>query len=90
MKYQQKNMTDLQKRLKGVLPEYKPISEFVGQSGTYKAVNSEGNVYLVTWVIKEGETPRRTENMVLDYNGLMSGSEAYKRPSSDEGWNLTE
>lgn len=90
MKFQQKNLTDLQKRLRSVLPEYKPISEFNGESGTYKAVNNDGNVFLVTWTCEEGKTPVRSESMIMDFNGLMNKSEGYKRPAPDEAWNLTE
>lgn len=41
----------LSQRLRSVLPEYRCVSERVGEElGTFKAIDREGNVWLVTWV----------------------------------------
>jgi len=91
MKFQQKNLSDLHKRLKAIMPEYKPISEFNGQSGTYKAINGDGNVFLVTWTVEEGKDSHRSESFVMDYNLLMRKSDdTMSRYEPHEGWDIRE
>lgn len=89
MKHQGKNISDLAKRLRSILPEYRPISEFAGRSGTYKAVDADGNVYLVTWTIHEDKIPHRAEQMIMDAQKFMTASEeamVWFKP--DEGWRM--
>lgn len=91
MKQIQKNLTDLHKRLHAVLPQYQPISTFKGDSGTYKAINAEGNVYLVTWEKRDNEPPKRREEFVMDYFTLCRKSDqkvAELKP--EDGWDLDE
>lgn len=41
----------LYRRLAQVYPEYRSVSSRVGDElGTFKAIDREGNIYLVTWV----------------------------------------
>lgn len=87
MKYQ-KDKSDLHKRLAVILPEYPLISTFNGQAGTYKAVDAEGKVFLVTWSYDAFEKPYRTEKFHMSYERLMSESDnqgaGWFKP--DEGW----
>ena len=47
-------------RLRAVLPDYRPLAEWSGKTpGTFKGIDSQGNVYLVTW-----DTP------ITDANGV--------------------
>lgn len=84
-------LSDLHQRLYQILPEYKPISSWTGESGTFKAVDAEGTVYLVD--ISRSEAGLRHEKRFFcDYQQLvtnsMSRAEA-KRTSPEENWNLT-
>jgi hypothetical protein len=91
MKFQQKNLSDLHKRLKAIMPEYKPISEYSGKTGTYKAINGDGNVFLITWTHDEGKPPHRSESFLMDYNTLLRKSDdKMARYQPEEGWDLTE
>lgn len=89
MKYQ-KDKTDLHKRLACVLPEYPLISTFNGQAGTYKAVDLEGKVFLVTWSYDDFGNPYRSERLAMGFEKLMAESESggagWHRPN--EGWNI--
>lgn len=92
MKYQAKDKSDLHKRLACILPQYPLISTFTGRSGVYKAVNADGNVFLVTWTIEEGQDAKRTERFYMDYNKLVRESDAqgagWLKP--DEGWSFED
>ncbi len=89
MKAIQKNLTDLKKRLHAVLPEYRPISEFNGQPGTFKAICGEGNVYLVRWETGEALTAKRSEKLVMDYFTLCRKSdEAISDFRPEDGWDM--
>lgn len=91
MKQIQKNLTDLHKRLHAVLPEYPPISTFAGKSGTFKAINADGNVFLVTWTYRDGEPPLRKEEFAMDYFTLCRKSEdKISSLAPDQGWDISE
>jgi hypothetical protein len=86
----QTSFVELHRRLKQVLPDHKPISEWQsGQSGTFKATDASGCVYLVT-IAYEGATMRRTVELVLNSEDAARQTEDPKkrRPRPDEGWNL--
>ena len=88
MKYQ-RDKTDLHRRLATVLMEYPLISTFNGKSGTYKAVDGEGNVYLVTWACEEDMVPYRKQRLVMDAKKFLRESEeaeVWFKP--DEAWNF--
>lgn len=73
-------------RLRAVLPDYRPLAEWSGETpGTYKGIDSQGNVYLVTW-----DTPmtdvngvfwqRRSKKLVLKADeGEMAPAAATRR-----------
>lgn len=87
MKAYVKNYSDLAKRLRSVLKEHRCISEFTGQSGVYKAVDGDGNVFLVEWICKDGEMPWRQERLVMDSARFFKESEEssnWFKP--DENW----
>lgn len=85
-------ITDLHQRLYSILPEYAPISTHTGNSvGTYKAVDADGNVFLVDY---EATTDglRRNKRFFCDYGQLVANSSLRtepKRCSPDENWTLT-
>lgn len=87
MKFQ-KDKADLHKRLAVVLPEYPLISTFNGKSGTYKAIDLEGKVYLVTWTFDEFDKAHRSEKLVMSYEKLLAESDnqgaGWFKP--DENW----
>lgn len=50
----------LHERLGQVLPDYRPVSERRGdEPGTFKAIDGDGNIWLVTW--HEPAKPTRDE-----------------------------
>jgi hypothetical protein len=85
-------ITDLQQRLYSILPEYRPISEQKGdEEGTFKAVDFDGNVFLVDF--ENGDRgPRRCKRFFCDYAGLIANSSLKTEPrqcAADENWVLT-
>lgn len=91
MKHLQKNLTELHKRLYAVLPQYQPISAYSGRSGTFKAINHEGNVYLVTWQHFEDKPPVRKEEFAMDYFTLCRKSdEKVSTMRPEQGWDLSD
>jgi hypothetical protein len=91
MRYAAKDKADLYKRLHAILPEYRPISEFNGKSGSYKAVDADGRVFLVTWTCDEDQVPRRSERFLMDYAKLVSQSDtAVAWFSPEDGWTLED
>jgi hypothetical protein len=85
-------ITDLQQRLYSILPEYAPISTHKGDDvGTYKAVDSDGNVFLVDFECGENGL-RRQKRFFCDYAALMANSSLRtepKRCDASENWVLT-
>jgi len=92
MKYNNKPvLTDLYARLRQVLPQYKPISEMkLGETGTWKAVDSDGNVYLVSWGVTCDKTPTRKSELVFDYQTLLRQSGQSKSYGPEDNWILEE
>ncbi len=91
MKHQQKILPDLHQRLYQILPEYKPISSWMGESGTFKGVDAEGNVFIVEFNRSEAGL-RHEKRFFCDYQALVVNSQSRnepKRPDSGENWNLT-
>lgn len=89
----QTNFVELHRRLKEVLPEYKPISEWrSGMNGTYKATDASGAIYLVTIVEEPGQPVRRSVELVMSPDEAFSRSAkpGSIRPRADEGWNIPE
>ena len=89
----QTNIVELQRRLKEVLPEYEPISEWrTGNNGTYKATDATGAIYLVTIHQEPNEPMRRSVELVMSPDEAFSRSAkpGSIRPRADEGWNLPE
>lgn len=89
----QTNFVELHRRLKEVLPEYKPISEWrSGMNGTYKATDASGTIYLVTIVEQPGQPVRRSVELVMSSDEAFSRSAkpGTMRPRADEGWNIPE
>lgn len=85
-------VTDLHQRLYTILPEYRPISTQKGdETGTFKAVDHDGNVFLVDY--EEGESGlRRNKRFFCDYAALVSSSSLKtepKRCAASENWVLT-
>ena len=85
-------ITDLQQRLYSILPEYKPIHQHKGDdTGTYKAVDFDGNVFLVDF--EQGENGlRRHKRFFCDYASLVTSSSLKTEPKQcapDENWVLT-
>lgn len=88
--YRGLNLTDLHKRLYAIMPELQPISTHkTGDSGTYKAIDHEGNVYEVDIWYTEN-TMHRRERLVMNYAVLaaQSNDAVEKRLKPHEGWNL--
>jgi hypothetical protein len=85
------NLSDLHARLYQILPEYPPVSAWTGENGTYKAVDAEGNVFLVDF--ERGEAGLRHEKRFFcDYQGLLAGSMIKtepKRCDAGDNWGLT-
>jgi hypothetical protein len=85
-------ITDLHQRLYSILPEYAPISTHTGNSvGTYKAVDADGNVFLVDYETTT-DGLRRNKRFFCDYSQLVANSSLRteaKRCSPDENWTLT-
>jgi hypothetical protein len=91
MKHQQKILTDLHQRLYQILPEYKAISSWMGESGTFKAVDAEGNVFIVEFSRSEVGL-RQEKRFFCDYQSLVVNSHTRneaKRPEAGDNWNLT-
>lgn len=85
-------LNDLHQRLYSILPEYLPISAHGGtETGTFKAVDYDGNVFLVDY--EEGESGlRRNKRFFCDYATLVSSSSLKtepKRCAASENWVLT-
>jgi hypothetical protein len=90
MRQFQNSFGELHRRLKNVLPEYRPISEWqAGQTGTYKATDNSGCIYLVTIEYVDA-TMRRTVKLVMSAEDAARQTEepGKRRPRPDEGWNL--
>lgn len=87
-------ITDLQKRLYNVLPEYREISKFrEGKWGTYKAIDGTGSVYLVTLSRNAEGVFSRYQEKVMDYQQLVSQSGSVVGPKirqANEGWEIPE
>lgn len=89
MKFAQKNLNDLHKRLHAVMPEIPPISQFNGKSGRFKAIDQEGRVSLVTWLFEEGKPAYRSEEFVMDYNTLLRKSDdKVSGNAPSDGWDV--
>lgn len=93
--YRQTNkptIPDLQQRLYSILPEYAAISTQRGDDeGTYKAVDSDGNVYLVDFANGENG-PIRRKRFFCDYAALLAASSLKSEPKrcdASENWVLT-
>jgi len=93
--YNQRNkpaITDLQQRLYSVLPQYAPISTHKGDNeGTYKAIDSDGNVFLVDFSMGENGL-RRNKRFFCDYAALLASSSLRSEPKrcdAAENWTLT-
>lgn len=83
-------ISDLHQRLYQVLPEYKPISQMkLGEIGTWKAINADGDVYLVTWERLPSQVMRRTQTFAMDYQTLVRKSTDTRALKPDEGWDLS-
>ncbi len=86
--YNKLNPTDLSHKLKQVLLEYPLISTFeYGVNGTYKAIDNEGNVYLVSWDF-DPDTPIRSEQFVMNYQQLSRQALERNQLAPHEGWVL--
>jgi hypothetical protein len=85
-------LNDLHQRLYSILPESKPISTWEGgREGTYKAVDADGNVFLVDFSYFQGVL-RHEKRFFCDYAGLLSSSTLKtepKRASAGENWTVT-
>lgn len=85
-------LTDLHQRLYSILPEYDPISTWNStKSGTFKAVDTDGNVFLVDFEITE-DGFRRSKRFFCDYAALVATSTLRtepKRCGASENWVLT-
>jgi hypothetical protein len=86
--YQKPALQELHNRLYQILPEYKPISQLKhGQVGTWKAITSDGDVFLVTWSEGANEVMRQEKAFFCDYDGLRKGT-AQRAPGPEDGWNV--
>jgi hypothetical protein len=85
-------ITDLHQRLYSILPEYAPISTHEGnRTGTYKAVDSDGHVFLVDYEAGENGL-RRNKRFFCDYGQLVANSSLKSEPkrcAPSENWTLT-
>ena len=85
-------ITDLHQRLYSILPEYAPISTHEGdRTGTFKAVDADGNVFLVDYEAGENGL-RRNKRFFCDYGQLVANSSLKtepKRSAPSENWTLT-
>ena len=85
-------ITDLHQRLYSILPEYAPISTHEGdRTGTFKAIDADGNVFLVDFEIGENGL-RRNKRFFCDYGQLVTNSSLKsepKRSAPSENWTLT-
>lgn len=85
-------LTDLHQRLYSMLTEYPPISTWEGgKEGTYKAVDHDGNVFLVDFSVSDGVL-KREKRFFCDYAGLLASSTLKtepKRASAGENWTIT-
>lgn len=91
-KNQKPILNDLHQRLYSILPEYAPVSTWEwGKEGTYKAVDYDGNVFLVDYSYSDGLL-RHEKRFFCDYAGLLSSSTLKtepKRASPGENWTIT-
>lgn len=67
------DLTELHTRLAQILPDYKLISARESEPGTYKAITTEGTVYLVTWR-QVGKKWQVKKVKHLDYDALLRAS----------------
>lgn len=85
-------ITDLHQRLYSILPEYAPISKHEGdRTGTFKAVDADGNVFLIDFEMGE-KGLRRNKRFFCDYGQLMANSSLKSEPkrcAPSENWTLT-
>ena len=85
-------ITDLHQRLYSILPEYAPISTHESdRTGTFKAIDADGNVFLVDFEIGENGL-RRNKRFFCDYGQLVTNSSLKsepKRSAPSENWTLT-
>lgn len=85
-------ITDLHQRLYSILPEYAPISAHEGdRTGTFKAVDADGNVFLVDYEAGENGL-RRNKRFFCDYGQLVANSSLKSEPkrcAPSENWTLT-
>lgn len=85
-------ITDLHQRLYSILPEYAPISTHEGDAvGTYKAVDADGNVFLVSFEAAENGL-RRHKQFFCDYGQLIANSSLRSEPKrcgAGDNWTLT-
>jgi hypothetical protein len=80
------NLPDLYHKLKQVLPEYPLISTYqTGINGTYKAIDGEGNVWLVAWDFNP-DVPVKSQQFVMDYHALSRVAVEQNRLAPTEGW----
>lgn len=81
----QVNFPDLHKKLYEVLTNTQPISKKDGDiEGVWKAIDSEGNVYLVAWWQDADGRWHRSQKLAMAAKQVS----AYEpgRPKPDEGW----
>jgi hypothetical protein len=85
-------ITDLHQRLYSILPEYAAISTHEGdRTGTFKAVDADGNVFLVDYEAGENGL-RRNKRFFCDYGQLVANSSLKSEPkrcAPSENWTLT-
>lgn len=85
-------ISDLHQRLYSILPEYAPISQHSGdQTGTFKSVDYDGNVFLVDYEATN-DGIRRNKRFFCDYGQLLASSSLKSEPKRcepHENWTLT-
>lgn len=67
-------LPELHTRLYQVLPEHPPISSRMDQEGIFKAIDSTGNVYLVSFTERLPGTMNVSKHRVMDYDALLRAS----------------
>jgi hypothetical protein len=83
------NYPDLHKKLYAVLKNTDPISKRIEDiEGVWKAIDGEGNVYLVAWWKDEDGKWHRSQKLQLDAKQVANqfAEEESGRPKPHEAW----